>query len=102
MEEKFAIEFDASQAEDDEIAAIRSEYVDPDFIESIWEELDGQVSREQIRQVVLEAEEKYRNAAVQAFVPIFMRQYILKRLQEPEATLQTTEGQGGQVADETG
>ncbi len=85
MEEKLSIAIDASRNEDADIAAIAANYVDPDFVESIWEELDGQVSREQIRLVVLEAQEKYRDAAVQAFVPIFMRQYILKRLQEPEA-----------------
>jgi hypothetical protein len=54
---------------------------DHTLVESIWEELNGRVDREQIRQAILEANARYRDATVKTFIPIFVRREVLKRLQ---------------------
>ena len=50
------------------------------IIEKVWQDLDGQLSREQIGQTVTEIALKYQDATVQAFVPIFIHRQAVERL----------------------
>jgi hypothetical protein len=54
--------------------------VDNDWVELIWNELDGTVERESIRRAIVEAEAKYKHSQVKTYVPILMRRYILQSL----------------------
>ena len=54
--------------------------IDDSLIEQIWHDLDGQVAREQIRQVVAEIAAEFRTATVTAFVPIFIRRRAREKL----------------------
>ena len=49
-------------------------------IDQIWHDLDGHVTREQIRQVVTEIADEFRSAKVTAFVPIFIRRQARAKL----------------------
>ncbi len=49
------------------------------IIEKVWQDLDGQLSREQIGQTVTEIALEYRDATVQAFVPIFIHRQAVER-----------------------
>ena len=51
------------------------------LIEQIWHDLDGQVTREQIRQVVIEIADEFRSATVTAFVPILIRRRAREKLE---------------------
>jgi hypothetical protein len=55
--------------------------IDDSLIEQIWHDLDGQVTREQIRQVVTEIAAEFRSATVTAFVPIFIRRQAREKLE---------------------
>ncbi len=55
--------------------------IDNVLIESIWIELDGRVDRDYIRRAILEASEKFQHAPIKTFIPIFIRRYVLERLQ---------------------
>ena len=55
--------------------------IDSALIESIWIELDGRVDRDYIRRAILEASEKFQHAPIKTFIPIFIRWYVLERLQ---------------------
>jgi hypothetical protein len=55
--------------------------LDDSLIEQIWHDLDGQVTREQIRQVVTEIAAEFRSATVTAFVPIFIRRQAREKLE---------------------
>ena len=54
--------------------------IDDSLIEQIWHDLDGQVTREQIRQAVTEIADEFRSAKVTAFVPIFIRRQARAKL----------------------
>ena len=54
---------------------------DDSLIEQIWHDLDGQVTREQIRQVVIEIADEFRSATVTAFVPILIRRRAREKLE---------------------
>jgi hypothetical protein len=56
-------------------------YVDDSLVEQIWQDLGGQVPREQIHQIAAEAAAEFRTATVTAFVPVFVRRRTLKKLQ---------------------
>ena len=56
-------------------------YVDDSLIGQIWHDLDGQVTREQIRQVVTEIAAEFRTATVTAFVPIFIHRQACEKLE---------------------
>ena len=56
--------------------------IDSSIVEKVWNDLDGQVSREQISQIVAAITLKYQNAAVKAFVPIFIHREALEQLKE--------------------
>jgi hypothetical protein len=54
--------------------------IDDSLIEQIWHDLDKQVTREQIRQVITEIAADFRSATVTAFVPIFIRRQAREKL----------------------
>lgn len=68
----------------DERVSIASENNDNALIESIWEELNGCVDRENISRTILEAKARYQNAAINTYLPILIRRYVLERLQDRE------------------
>jgi len=55
------------------------------FVEPIWIDLGGMVSRSAIRQVLTEIIPRYENARVQTFVPIFVRKEVVQRLRSGQA-----------------
>ena len=55
--------------------------VDDSLTEQIWHDLDGQVTREQIRQVATEIAAEFSTATVTVFVPIFIRRRARERLE---------------------
>jgi hypothetical protein len=56
-------------------------YLDDSFIEQIWHDLGGQVTRERIHQIAAEAAAEFRTATVTAFVPIFVRRRTREKLE---------------------
>ena len=50
------------------------------FVEQIWNDLGGMVSRSAIRQVLTEIIPRYESAPVQTYVPIFVRKEAVERL----------------------
>lgn len=58
-----------------------NDYMDDSLIEQIWHDLDGQVARERIRQVVAKIAAEFRAATVTAFVPIFIRRRAREELE---------------------
>lgn len=55
---------------------------DDPLIEVIWQDLNEQVSREQIRRVVAEIALEFQDATVTAFVPIFVHRRAVDQLQK--------------------
>ena len=55
--------------------------IDDSLIEQIWHDLDGQVTREQIRQVVTEIGAEFQSATVTAYVPILIRKRAREKLE---------------------
>ena len=56
------------------------DYVDDALVEALWQDLDGQVSRQQIARAVTQIAAKFEQATVTAFVPIFIQRQALERL----------------------
>jgi hypothetical protein len=84
MEEGLSIEKNSSietKTEVDDRASTTSGNIDNALIESIWKEMDGRVDRDNINQAVLEARARYQQATIDSFIPIFIRRYVLERLQ---------------------
>ena len=84
MEEGLSIGIKTSietKIEVDDRASSTSGNIDNALIESIWKELNGRVDREYISQAVLEASARYQHAPIKTFIPIFIRRYVLDRLQ---------------------
>lgn len=52
------------------------------IIEKVWQDLGGQLSREQVRRTVTAITLEYRDAAVQAFVPIFIHRQAVEALKK--------------------
>jgi phage FluMu protein gp41 len=51
-----------------------------DLVDQIWQDLDGQVSREQVRQITAEVAAEFHKATITTFVPIFVRRQALRKL----------------------
>ena len=56
------------------------DYVDDALVETLWQDLDGQVSRQQIARAVTQIAARFEKATVTAFVPIFIRRQALEHL----------------------
>lgn len=56
--------------------------IDEHLVEAVWQDLDKQVSREQIRRVVAEIALEFQDATVTAFVPIFVHRRAVDQLQK--------------------
>lgn len=56
--------------------------IDEHLVETVWQDLDKQVSREQIRRVVAEISLEFQNATVTAFVPIFVHRRAVEQLKQ--------------------
>jgi len=56
------------------------DYVDDALVETLWKDLDGQVSRQQIAGAVTQVAARFEQATVTAFVPIFIRRQALEYL----------------------
>ena len=54
--------------------------VDDSLVKKVWQDLDGEVSHEQVRRVVDEIALKYEDAPVQTFVPILIHRRALEQL----------------------
>lgn len=54
--------------------------VDDLLIDEIWHDLAGQVSREQIGEVMTEVAARFHDATVTAFLPIMIRRQTLEKL----------------------
>ena len=61
-------------------ARMPTKFVDDELIKSIWQDLDGRVSHEQIMQTANEVAARYADARVMTFIPIFIRRQTLERL----------------------
>ena len=57
-------------------------HIDEHLVETVWQDLNGQVSREQIRRVVAEISLAFQDATVTAFVPIFVHRRAVDQLQK--------------------
>jgi len=62
---------------DDENTA--HETADDELFESILKELNGRVDQEQVRQTILEVRQKYKNALIDTYIPIFIRREVLEK-----------------------
>jgi hypothetical protein len=62
------------------MASADREWDEEAFVEQIWNDLDGMVTRSAIRQVLTEIIPRYESAHVQTFVPIFVRKEAVERL----------------------
>ena len=56
--------------------------IDDVFIDTIWYELDRQLSRERVCCVVAEVTLGFKDATVKTFLPIFVRRQALERLKQ--------------------
>lgn len=84
MEEDLSIAINSSietKTEFDDRASSPRGNIDNVLIESIWKELNGRVDREYISRAVLEARARYKHATIKTFLPVFIRRYVLERLQ---------------------
>lgn len=50
------------------------------LVEAIWQDLNGQVTYERIQQVVREVADAFQDAAVTAFVPVFVHRQTRDKL----------------------
>ena len=88
MQEAFSIGKNSgieTKTEVDDRISIASGNIDNALIELIWKELNGRLDREDISRAVLEAKARYQNATIKTFLPIFIRRYVLERLQYIES-----------------
>ena len=56
------------------------DYVDDALVETLWQDLDGQVPRQQIAKEVAQIAAKFEEATVTSFVHIFIRRQALEHL----------------------
>ena len=54
--------------------------VDEVLVEQIWRDVQGNVSRMQIQQLVREANSEFAQAKVTTYVPIFVRRQLYEKL----------------------
>lgn len=64
----------------DQPSLISCDLVDEDLINGIYNDLDGRVNREQIRQTAYEVAGRYKDAKISTFIPIFIRRVTKERL----------------------
>ena len=64
----------------DQPSLISCDLVDEDLINGIYNDLDGRVNREQIRQTAYEVARRYKDAKISTFIPIFIRRVTKERL----------------------
>lgn len=57
-----------------------TELVDETIVEGIWNDLDGQIDRDQVREVAFDVAHEFTNATVTAFIPLFIRRRAYERL----------------------
>jgi len=57
----------------DQAFFIACDLVDEDLVDVIWRELDGRVDREQIWQTACSVAERYYDASITTYIPIFIR-----------------------------
>ena len=76
-----------------------TDYVDDALVESLWQDLEGQVSRQRIVRAATEIAARFDSATVMAFVPVFIRRQVLERLgsessseSRPEASSASMDG----------
>lgn len=55
-------------------------YLDEAFIQKVWQECNCQVSRAEIRAIVMEIAAEFQDATITAFVPIFIRRRLYEEL----------------------
>lgn len=67
----------------DSLGAQDSNYVTDTLVERLWNELEGTVPREQIYRVALTAALEFRDATVQAYLPILIYRRTLQKLRPP-------------------
>lgn len=63
--------------------------VDQSLVEKVWHDLNQAVPREQVQRVVAQLALRYRDAPVQAFVPILIHRQALDQLKPPPTVKQT-------------
>jgi len=56
---------------------IPCDLVDEDLIDAIYNDLDGRVNQEQIWQTAIEVAERYHDASVATYIPIFIRRQTI-------------------------
>jgi hypothetical protein len=61
---------------------VPTDFVDDELIEAIWQELDGRVPHDQIRQTVYQVATRYVDARVMNFITIFIRRMTLEQLMQ--------------------
>ena len=54
--------------------------VDQTFVEDLWQNLEGKISRDQIRKIAIEIAEDFQDATITAFIPILLRRRVRDRL----------------------
>lgn len=64
----------------DDTEDLPSDLVDDGLVEAIWQDLDGRIPLEQIRQTAMEVADCYDGAKVMTFISIFIRRQTLERL----------------------
>jgi len=59
-----------------------TDFVDDELIEAIWQELDGRVPHDQIRQTAYQVATRYVDARVMNFITIFIQRKTLEQLKQ--------------------
>lgn len=57
-----------------------TDLVDETVVEEIWNDLDGQVDRDQVREVAFDVALEFADATVTSFIPLFIRRRAYERL----------------------
>jgi hypothetical protein len=57
---------------------ISSKFVDEVLIGAIYDDLEGRVNREQIWQIACDVAERYHDASITTYIPIFIRRQTIE------------------------
>lgn len=63
-------------------ARVPADFVNDKLIDSIWQEFDGRVSHELIKQTAYQVAARYGDARVMTFIAIFIRRQTLEILKQ--------------------
>lgn len=63
------------------------------LVETIWHDLDHQLSRERVRCVVAEVTLGFQDATVKTFLPILVHRRALEQLRQELGEMDSTDGQ---------